>query len=163
MLLLLESIEQSATSTLGSLPLIAFLVGSLLEVAICFIVTMNEPVILAVVGAPIAVLALLGFLGAAFVRGITLALLSILLQDATSFHCISSFEVPFLLKGFREPLLLGSFLLSILRLKTIELVKESLIIDHAVIFVLLIELVLHRSWKAVANRNMKTLLNWPIV
>jgi hypothetical protein len=71
---------------------VSFLVGSLLEVTIRFIVAMNEPVILAMVGAPITILAFLSFLGAAFLRGISLALL-ILLWDTTSFHCFCSLEV----------------------------------------------------------------------
>jgi hypothetical protein len=50
----------------------------------------NEPaIILAMVGAPITTLALLGFLGAPLHRGITLALL-ILFGNTTSFYCFSS-------------------------------------------------------------------------
>jgi hypothetical protein len=109
-LLLLEIIERSVRSTLGSLLLVlGFLVGSLLEVAICLIMAMDEPVVLAMVGTPVTILAFLGFLGAAFLRGVALALL-ILLGDTTSFYCLCSLMVPFLLQGFLEPLLLGSFL-----------------------------------------------------
>jgi hypothetical protein len=115
-LLLLESIERSAGSTLlGSPLLVGFLVGSLLEVTIGLIVAMDEPVVLlAMVGAPVAILAFHGFLGAAFLGGVALALL-ILLGDTASFYCLCSLVVPFLLEGFLKPLLLGS-VLPILRL-----------------------------------------------
>jgi hypothetical protein len=74
------------------------------------------------VGAPITILAFLGFLGAAFLRGIALALL-ILLRDTATFHCFSSFEISLFLEGISEPLFLGSFLL-IFYLETVEIIKE---------------------------------------
>jgi hypothetical protein len=91
--------------------------------------------------APVTILAFLGFLGAALLRGIALALL-ILLWDATSLYCFSSFEISLLLDGFLKPLLFGSFL-SIFYLQTVEIIKEGLVAYHAVVFILLIKLVLH--------------------
>jgi hypothetical protein len=142
LLLLLESIKRSARSTLGPFLQVGFLSGSLLEVTVCFIMAVDESVLFAMVSAPITILALLGFLGAALLlRGIALALL-ILLQDATSLHCFSSFENSLLLEGFLKPLLVNSFL-SIFYLKMIEIIEESLITYHVVVFILLINLILH--------------------
>jgi hypothetical protein len=91
-LLLFDSIQKSARSTLGSLLCVGVLGGCLLEVAIGFIMAMDKPILFAMVGAPITIYAFLGFLGAAFLRGIALALL-ILLWDMTTFYCFSSFEI----------------------------------------------------------------------
>jgi hypothetical protein len=92
LLLLFESIQRSARSTLGSLLRVGLLGGCLLEVAICFIMAVDESVLLAMISAPIIILAFLGFLGAALLRGNALVLL-ILLRDTTGFHCFSSFEI----------------------------------------------------------------------
>jgi hypothetical protein len=130
LLLLFESIQRSARSTLGSLLRAGVLGGCLLEVAIGFIMAVDKSILFAMVGAPITILAFLGFLGAAFLRGIALALL-ILLQDTTTLYCFSSFEISLFLEEFFEPLLFGSFLL-IFYLKTIEIIEEGFITHHAV-------------------------------
>jgi hypothetical protein len=130
LLLLFESIQRSARSTLGSLLHdVGFLGGCLLEVAIGFIMAVDESVLLAMISAPITILAFLGFLGAALLRGIALALL-ILLWDTATLYCFSSFEISLFLEGFFEPLLVSSFLL-IFYLETIEITEERFITYHA--------------------------------